>query len=368
MFLRFTMIKSRYVLLSFLFILLLNPVSAFMLFDSGNNLIISENEIIEGDLYAAGNSIIIEGVINGDLIVGANIIEIKGIINGDLIAGGNIITITGNVTDDVRIAGNTIILSGYVGSDFLSASNIINLNPESVINGDLVVGASDLTISGLIYGNVNSSVSSLIINQNASIHGNIQYSSEQEAVINTNDIRGEIIKKESQTTSKTGFDSFFNFIMWMNFIISILSTLLIGIVLLKINPKMIQDFQKRISKNYSKNFIYGISGLIIIPVIGIIFTATIIGLPLGLIILAIYGIIIYLALYPFLAFWIGKATLNALNFKINLSTALLIGILVIEAVSLIPFFGMIIRVILSIFSLGVLFQVMIDYYNKLKKN
>ena len=130
---------------------------------------LAEGEVVDDDLYVGANEIYIDGTVKGDLIAGAQYIEIgpTGTVEGDLWAAGASIVIKGAVLDDLRAAGAGVELSGLVGDDaFLSGAGgqfvlpfqtgapsiATGLRISGEIGGDAFVAAGGADISGVIGG------------------------------------------------------------------------------------------------------------------------------------------------------------------------------------------------------------------------
>ncbi len=130
---------------------------------------LAEGEVVDDDLYVGASEIYIDGTVKGDLIAGAQYIEIgpTGMIEGDLWAAGTSIVVKGTVLDDLRAAGAGVELSGLVGDDaFLSGAGgqfvlpfqtgapsiATGLRISGEIGGDAFVAAGGADISGVIGG------------------------------------------------------------------------------------------------------------------------------------------------------------------------------------------------------------------------
>jgi len=79
-------------------------------------------EVLEDNLYVAGESIVIDGNIEGDLVAAGGYIEVNGQISGDVLAAAGAIVVNGPVAGDVRIAAGGLTLNGPIGGDLVSAS------------------------------------------------------------------------------------------------------------------------------------------------------------------------------------------------------------------------------------------------------
>jgi hypothetical protein len=106
-------------LLSLLVLALFILVPAASAFDgrSGEKVVIGKDEVINDDLFAGGNAVIVDGTINGDLI-----------------AAGQTVAINGKVTGNVITAGGSVTLNGEVGHDLLTAGGVVTIGPDARIS------------------------------------------------------------------------------------------------------------------------------------------------------------------------------------------------------------------------------------------
>ena len=116
--------KTRIVTLLSLFVLaLLIFVPAASAFDNrgGEKVVVAKDEVINDDLFAGGNTVIVDGTINGDLIVGAETVIVNGKVTGNVIAAGSSVTVNGEVGHDVIAAGAAVT----IGPDALIAAQCL---------------------------------------------------------------------------------------------------------------------------------------------------------------------------------------------------------------------------------------------------
>ena len=118
----------------------------------GENVVIGRSEVVNADLYVAGNSVTIDGTINGDLVTVASLITVNGTVNGDILAAGQAVVINGTVSDDVRAAGQAIVLApgARVAGDLAVGALSLENQSGSVVQGDLLIGAYQALLSGAI--------------------------------------------------------------------------------------------------------------------------------------------------------------------------------------------------------------------------
>jgi cytoskeletal protein CcmA (bactofilin family) len=120
------------------------------------DLTIAANEIVNDDVYLAGNRVRIDGTVNGDAIVAGTEIIINGVVTGDVMAAGRSITINGKVNDDIRMAGQSISLESkaQIGDNAMLAGWGLEQRVGSNIGGDLHFGGFQALLAGNVSQNV----------------------------------------------------------------------------------------------------------------------------------------------------------------------------------------------------------------------
>lgn len=170
-------------------------------------------DIITEDLYAAGNSIRVEGRIEGDLYaVAFNEIVVSGVVTGDVVAIASRVEVTGTIEGSLRVAGGRVLMSGAIGDDMLVASWSTEVGSAGVVGRDLLswsnrlgmLGSVDrdlagnvstLNIAGAVEGRVVVTVGRMRVDSSARIGGDIVYQSRREAEIESADVGGNVIRR-----------------------------------------------------------------------------------------------------------------------------------------------------------------------------
>jgi cytoskeletal protein CcmA (bactofilin family) len=214
--------------------------------ESGDEIIIAEDQVVDDDLYIFGNTVEIHGKIKGDLVAtGSKIIIGKtAVIEEDLIAAGQSLEIAGSIADDLRFAGAviSIIDSASINDDVLTAGYSLEMSSGSKIGGDLVfygnqvimdgtvegdgqISAVGIEINGSIKGSLNADVGAegdmppispmqfipnmpaipsvsggLTLGSDAEIIGDFHYTSPEEAEFDQTAISGEVLFKQSSAS------------------------------------------------------------------------------------------------------------------------------------------------------------------------
>ncbi len=123
-------------------------------FRSGNSITIPANETVPHDLYVAGNTVRIDGPIDGDLFVAGSTVDVTGPVTGDLFVAGGTVTISSSVGRHLRVVGGTVTVSGPVQLDLMAGAGTLTIGRDAHIGGDLIFSASTTTMAGTVDGSV----------------------------------------------------------------------------------------------------------------------------------------------------------------------------------------------------------------------
>lgn len=353
-----------------------------------NHILLSKDKVIKSDYFAAGESVTLDGTVNGDAYLIGGKITVNGTVKGDLIVGGGDLNLRGKVEGNIRAVGGQIIITSLVGKNVTVAGGTVNLsdtakiggnlvagagnmNLYSEVTGDLTAGAGQLTIGNKIGNEVNVGVGNLTIASTASVLGNVNYWSKEDARVETgSQISGQISKfmpKELPAkTSGENLGKFFAGFFAVYKLLSILSAFIIGIIFIKLAPVYTQNTINLISEKPLQTLGVGFLGLAVSPVLIITLLITVIGIPLSLILLASFFILIYLSKI-IVAIFIGQKVVNYLKRQTNLVWALILGLFAYLVLTSIPILGALVTFIAIIFGLGALITERYRFYQLLRE-
>ena len=338
---------------------------------SGDTITVASGEVIDDDLYIAGESIVIDGTINGDLWAVGRIVTVNGAINGSIVAVAETINVNGDVAHAARLAGETLNIRGDVGGDliaFCSAANIAstaeiggdllvgagNVRIDGLIGGDVKGGAGEVTIAGEVHGDVELEVDDLTIASTANIEGDLTYAGENEAEIQPGAHIGGTTIYEPPAEEPAGVVAAGIAAAVMGKVVAFLMILVIGIIIILIMPRRLVSMADSIRTYPLPSLGWGAVILFATPIAAIIVCFTVVGIPIGLIALALYGIGIYLSHIP-VGLLIGRLILRRLTeveSKGLLVGALALGLVILVILRLIPFLGFWVGLATALFGLG----------------
>jgi len=334
---------------------------------TGDTIIIASGDVINEDLYAAANRIIINGTVNGDVLAIAETITLTGKINGSITALGANISIGGDVTHAVRLAGDNIDISGKVGADVVVAGNNVVMAEAASVGRDVLFAARMVQISSLIEDSVKGAAETVLLNNgiggdaeiqttnltvasSADISGSLRYVSENEANIRP----GARIGGATTRTPPPADNWEFPYAGVWTGIVAYLMTLVTGIIIILLAPARAAAVVATIRREPWLTLGWGAIILFATPLALLIVAVTIIGIPLALIGAVAFGLAIYLSQIA-VGLIIGHLILShttRIDSRLAMVGAFALGFTLLTLVKLIPFIGFFVWLATVLFGIG----------------
>ena len=374
------MLKNTYrVLIICLLVVVLTLIVATpaLAFDTrtGDTVTIAVGEVVEGDLYLAASTIVIDGTVNGDVFAAGQSLTINGNINGGVSLAGQTITLNGKVNNGARLAAQFITVSSDIGRDLVVAGSQITIASTSQVHDDLMLygdtvrfegrvdgnmggNANSITVTGTVGGNIDLTVNKLTMASSSEVKGNLKYTSSNEAVVQSGaKITGTTthLPPSGKTTSWSLFPAMAGLaVVWTIFFY--LMILLTGIIVILIARRRITLMASSIQSRPWQSLGWGALILVATPIVAIIVMISIIGIPLGLIALVLYGIALYLSQIP-VGLLIGRLIIRQnrpIESRGLMIGALALGLLILIVLASIPVVGWIFGLATILLGLGAL--------------
>lgn len=307
------------------------------------------SQVVDGNVFAYGQTVNVSGEINGDLFVFASNLTIE----ESAIIHGNVFALSSNMT-----------VSGIV-SDIYAMSDNFQLSEKSIIARNLYLTSDSVSLSGKISRDAYITTNTLKIAEEDEpiVVGNLTYSSTNEAQINENSIGGEITYNAIQP-----IDSSVK--VWSivsNLISALVLSFIIIMILLWINPKFKDNVCEIIAKKSFLSFGIGLLvffATIIISIILLLFTG---GLGASTAVVAIVFLILgYILSSTVFSMALGKLLANKFGFNKNVAYVLLslLIVLIVNLIRYIPYVGGPIGFIIAMVGLGI---ICVNAYKREKK-
>lgn len=357
--------------------LLIGPTASAAEIITEDNVTVSASETYNEDVYIFSGEVQFNGTTTRDLIVGSQdlIIGDTGRINGNLNVGAQDITIRGSVDRSARVAGQTITISGTIGGDLLVAGESVTIEEGARIRGDLLVAAAEVDVAGDVDGDIRGGVGELDI-ANARIGGDVRVEVDDLSITGSQTTVGGSVIYESEDAANIGDDvtitgsvqrddpdvtSFQNDFVAGGLIAglySLLASLIAGVVVVLLIPTTAVSIAEGVRRRPHWSLLAGIVLIIAVPILILLLMVTIIGLPIGFILLFAFLAVLYLS-QVFVGLALGRLILpkswGDAGRGYNL-LAMVLGVTIIGGIRLIPvpFLSGIIAVIVALLGLGAL--------------
>ncbi|HSX25066.1 MAG TPA: hypothetical protein VLG69_03820 [Candidatus Andersenbacteria bacterium] len=356
------------------------------IFAQGNNVersvVVSQDQVINHDYFAAGNSVTMGGTVNGDAYIAGGQVDVTGTINGDLLVAGGQVTVTGTVTQNIRAVGGTILIKGNVKKNISIVGGNLFIDSDAVISGNaVVVGGNsqiltrvkDLTLVGGsvmiksdVLGNVIAAIGKLDMSS-STIHGNVDYwSSEAANLTSSATVEGTTtfhatqpapsVSKVSEQFARAGLlFSLFSFI----------SLGIIGLILVFMVPVYSQKTSELVVERFWQNFLIGIVAVIVTPIFIGLLVVTWVGVPIAIALLFGYIAILYISkLFVLLA--LGMFVSRKAAWKVGPAWALIIGLVLYYVIGFIPIIGALVKIVVGLVGVGAVVSQKRNYYTMLR--
>ncbi len=293
------MSASRFV--TYFILVLLTLLSAGPVLGQQAGGAVTTGDQIAADRYIAGGSVQVSEEVEGDAVVAGGVINVSNSVSGDVLAAGGIVTVSADTGDDVRAAGGSVTIVGNVGNDVTAAGGLVNIDAGSTVGGnawlagrmvnvagtvnrDLSASGGQVIVTGTIGGNVDVRADSIEIEPGAVIKGTLTYTAPQEAVLHDGAIvEGAVNRREFDPGDIETWGEAFS--GTLKFYLSLaLSAMVLFLVCPRSSARLLQPLKDAPFKSLG----FGILVFFASPLIALALLISVLGIPLGLIVLMGY--------------------------------------------------------------------------------
>lgn len=305
------------------------------LFIAGNN-IKAETNTAEGLLFAAGNTLEFGSKSEYGFLAG-NIINYTGETTRDLFIAGNYITLRrdAKIGRDTYVASDTLVVETDLAGDLSATAGTVELR-DIKIDGNVNLTAENIKFAGNV-----EIAGALVYNETAEVSGleHVKYGSIEAY---------EVV--ELSTASRIAAAIYGKIVSVAALFIAMA---IIGAVYGKLHDKVAAEMDVN---RFGIDLALGFGALLLIPIIAFFAIISFVAAPLGLILLALYVVMIYLA-QGFAGIWLGHLIIEkGLKAKGNIFAEAFIGILILGLLALIPYVGVITGFLGLLLGLGLILQ------------
>lgn len=262
----------------------------------------------EADLVAAAGRLALEGAVAGDAVLAAGAIDVYGPVGDDLRAAGGIITLSGSVKGETLAAGATVHVarSAELAGRAWLAGNEVTI--DGTVRGTLKAYGRLITIGGELQGPVELSGERIELLPTARISGDVTYSSTQNMIVGAGAVVGGKITREAgvfqMPRPKVDIPGLAALRPLLLF-----GLLAAAVLLYAVFPRYTVNAARTLEQAPLKSLGLGAAMFFSAPPIILLLVITIIGIPLALLVAALYAVAL-LAGYLMAAFFVGERLLQ----------------------------------------------------------
>lgn len=348
---------------SLLLLFAVTPAEAAVI-STGDNMTIGPGETIDDDLYIFGDTIVISGTILGDAVVFGREVIVDGQISGSLLVFAETIRITGDVAGSIRGGANNIYFQGSTGRDLMMAANSISVN--GTIGQDYFTAASSSAVTGSVGRDIRASINRLAIDapvggdvyvvvgdltfgSGAAVDGLVNYTSDNEAVVDSNAVIRGSLKRLDPPTSDMSVTSQRSSV-W-GFVRPILSLLALALLMILAFPGLCAGTAQVIKQRPGQSAGVGAIILFAAPFAALLLLITVIGIPISVLSMLLYAVVICLS-RVFAGYFLAQLVLDHVGKQLHPVLTMLGGVLVLALLFKIPYIGWILHLAAVLFGVG----------------
>ncbi len=336
--------------------------------------IVSLHGKIDENVVAAGETVRVDAQVSGDVVSAGRTLAIGGEISDDILAAGRDVAVHGAVEGDVRIAGANLTTDARIGGDFMAAGHTITFPTEAAVGGNVWVAGHDANLFGSIGGNVRAAARNIRLA--GEVGGDVELAGERLTIASTARIAGDLTYRSGdEATIEPGAEILGDVVFvrtgrpreWVGDALAGIAALgltfylglfLLGALHILILPDAAAGAAKRIGRNPWRALGLGFVIILAGPLAIALLAASIIGIPIMIVLLACYVIA------PFIGLMVAAGALGRLgarligrNTDISYWTrlaALAAGLLILTVVGFIPVIGPLAVILATAVGLGAL--------------
>lgn len=312
---------------------------------ASDKVLVATDEVHQGSLYAAGEQIVVDGTVEGDLYCAGRELILNGTVEGDVLCAVQSAAINGDVGQDIRLAGQYANINSEVAGSVTFFGQDIKLFSEGSIGGDLngaaqhimlsgpversvFIGGQKLTLQSAIGGNVDAAIEQVDIMSGASVAGDFNYHAERKLSIDESVVGGSTNHTPAnRNQSNTG---------GLAIVLMALSSIAVcALAIILLAPRFVERSRHLVSTSSLTVGLVGFAALVGGPILVAFLMATVVLLPLGIMIFGFWlaALVASQALFAYLLGSIALRQQSSILLRGFAGAALLLALYLIPLVN-----------------------------------
>ena len=338
------------------------------------NYVLPAGQTVNTDLFVTAQATRIDGNVNGDLYSWGQTLTINGHVTGDVLSWAQDVRINGRVDGNIRNWSQTLSITGTVGKNIAIFGQRVEVDPKGSVGGSITAWAQEIQLDGPVGRDLMCHAATVELN--STLGGNVMASSHDVEVGASADLKGQLVYRGDRAPEiaqgakvagpvraeyEERVAAYKKPRTYVHKALSWAAALVFGLVLMLIVPGFFGDVVRTTNRAWSSCG----TGMLVLP--GVFFAAfiaciTVVGLAVGIATALVYAIAIYSA-QVFVGAWIGDKILGEGLSAGAMLGRMALGLLIIDALRLIPWVGGFVTYIVIIWGLG---AISITVYRRLR--
>lgn len=334
---------------------------------------LGKEERIDAETWVRAREVVIEGEIGADLFILATEARLSGGFQRSLWALSDQVTLDGLASDTARLAGRVIVVEGQLAGDLRAVGETVKVGAEARVDGDVWLMGDTVICEGEFMGPVHITARTVVLA--GQFHDRVHADGGDISFLPGSEFHGDVTYRapnELFPGGKTTFHGTLERLAPLNpaardgfparlatSSIFFLAALMAGLPFLSLFPSYAAHAVQALHQSRIRCMLTGLTGLILFPLTALFCLSTLIGIPLGLLLAALFAALLYLAQF------IVALILGGILFKgrkatslFQVMTGMAAGLLVFHALRYLPYIGWTLQTALTIFGFGALLRAM----------
>lgn len=304
---------------------------------------------VEGDFVAVGGRVILDQPVKGDATLAGGSVDLRAPVGDDVRAAGGDVSIESTVGGELFASGGNVTLTKSARVAQAARVYGANVTIDGNIDGALDAGAQKITLNGQVGGNARLVAQQIELGPTARITGALSYSSGSELKKAEGAVIGGAITREERAIGPRGerrdreWHREWSGPRWAGSVFMFLALLAFGAVFLLVLPVFAGGASDALKSSPALALALGFGTLVAVPVLAVLLFITLLGIPLGIAVLALYPVLL-LTGYAVGVLALGRLAQVATRLDYPASYAKSLGffalaLLVVMVLSRLPFVG-----------------------------
>lgn len=335
---------------------------------------VAAGQTIAGEQWVAAGIAETEGHFKNDLFISCSgQLGLNGTYEGNIWgAAGDSATLGGHCERNVRLAGKSVQIDGAIDGNVLAMAETIIVTTNAAIGGNAslvgtsiilegaikgnvsITAARVVTLGGTIEGNVRVIAPDILFSRETHIGGDLSYGANKELIPADGVLAGKLKRIVPQNPPLFSADRLASRAMWF------LAAFLAGVPFIAFFPMTTAMASQLAKKKPWKCLLVGFLASGALPVIAIMCVSSIIGIPLGILALALWGMMLYLSRIV-VGLVLGTSILRKGGASLSrVMLAMALGLAIIYLATMVPTIGVPVQIAVVWMGMGALILAMLQ--------